>query len=51
MSTGLLKGSWDLVTRVISKVTILISPINVVITLLTKSHDPLSSVCVLCCGV
>ena len=30
MSTGLLKGSWDLVTRVISKVTILITPMKVV---------------------
>ena len=31
----LLKGSWDLVTRLINEVTILTS-----ITLLTKSHDP-----------
>ena len=29
----------DLVTRVIGKVTILITPIRVLITLLTKSHD------------
>ena len=36
----LLKGSWDLVTRVIIRVTILITPIKVLITLLTKSHDP-----------
>ena len=35
-----LKGSWDLVTRVIIRVTILITPIKVLITLLTKSHDP-----------
>ena len=42
MGFGVFRGSWDLVTRVISKVTILISPIKVVITLLTKSHDPLS---------
>ena len=37
---GLLKGSWDLVTRVIIRVNILITPIKVLITLLTKSHDP-----------
>ena len=36
----LLKRSWDLVTRVIVRVTILITPIKVLITLLTKSHDP-----------
>ena len=41
---GLLKGSWDLVTGVIIKVTILITPIRVLITLLTKSHDPPSIV-------
>ena len=35
-----LKGSWDLVTRVIIRVTILVTPIKVLITLLTKSHDP-----------
>ena len=35
-----LKGSWDLVTRVIIRVTILITPIKILITLLTKSHDP-----------
>ena len=35
-----LKGSWDLVTRVIIRATILITPIKVLITLLTKSHDP-----------
>ena len=40
----LLKGSWDLVTRVIIRVTILITPIKVLITLLTKSHDPPSRV-------
>ena len=39
-TTGILKVSWDLVTRVIIRVTILITPIKVVITLLTKSHDP-----------
>ena len=35
-----LKGSWDLVTGVIIRVTILITTIKVLITLLTKSHDP-----------
>ena len=39
----ILKGSWDLVSRVIIRVTILITPIKVLITLLTKSHDPPSS--------
>ena len=39
----LLEGSWDLVSGVINKVTILITPIKVLITLLTKSHDPPSS--------
>ena len=43
----ILKGSWDLVTRVIIKVTILIekliTPIKALITILTKSHDPLST--------
>ena len=38
----ILKGSWDLVTRVIKKV-VLITPIRVLITLLTKSPDPPSS--------
>ena len=37
---SILKGSWDLVTRVIIRVAILITPIKVLITLLTKSHDP-----------
>ena len=35
----LLKGSRDLVTRVVVRVTILITPIKVLITILTKSHD------------
>ena len=35
-----LRGSWDLVTGVIIKVTTLITPLRVLITLLTKSHDP-----------
>ena len=42
MALLLLKGSWDLVIRVIIRVTILITSIKVLITLLTKSHDPLS---------
>ena len=40
-----LGGSWDLVTRVIIKVTTHITtynPIKVLITILTKSHDPSS---------
>ena len=37
---SLLRGSWDLVTRVIIKVTILITPLRVLITVLTKSHEP-----------
>ena len=37
---ALLKGSWGLVTRVIIRVTILITSAKVLITLLTKSHDP-----------
>ena len=41
--TKLLKGSWDLVTRVIVRVTILITPIKALITLLTKSQDPPST--------
>ena len=40
----LLRGSWDFVTRVIIKVTTLITPLRVLITLLTKSHDPPSRV-------
>ena len=36
----LLEGSWDLVTRVFIRVTILIAPIKVLITPFTKSHDP-----------
>ena len=39
-SARILKGSWDLVTRVIIRVTILITTIEALITLLSKSHDP-----------
>ena len=46
---NVLGGSWDLVTRVISKVTIVIiaynPPNRVLITLLAKSHDPPSKGC------
>ena len=40
LERSLLKGSWDLVARAIIRVTILIAPIQVLITLLAKSHDP-----------
>ena len=44
LQTGLLKGSWDLVSRVIIRVTILITPIyKGLITLFTKFHDAPSS--------
>ena len=36
----LLGGSWDLVSRVIIRVTILITPIKGLRTVLTESHDP-----------
>ena len=36
----LLGGSWDLVSEVINNVAILKTQIKVLITLLTKSHDP-----------
>ena len=39
---AVLKGSWNLVSKVITKVAILITPIRGLITLLTKSHDALS---------
>ena len=39
----LLKGSWDLVTGVIIRITIHITPIKVLITLLTQSRDPPST--------
>ena len=42
--SSLLKGSWDLVTGVINKATIVLitynPPIKVLLTLLTKSQDP-----------
>ena len=42
-TTSLLRGSWDLVIRVINKVTMVIfnyNSIMVLITLLAESHDP-----------
>ena len=38
----ILGGSWDLVSKVISPLIGVISIVTLVITLLTKSHDPLS---------
>ena len=38
----ILKGSWDLVSRVISTLIGVISIVTLIITLVTKSHDPLS---------
>ena len=45
---GILRGSWDLVTGVIIMVTTLITPLRVLITVLTKSHDPPSKLCDYC---
>ena len=42
-STMIIGGSWDLVTTVMITVTTLITPLRVLITLLTKSHDPPSN--------
>ena len=41
---GLLGGSWDLVSEVISTLIGVISTVTLIITLVTKSHDPLSNV-------
>ena len=43
MSRGLLGGSWDLAGKVISTLIEVISIAALIITLVTKSHDPLSS--------
>ena len=43
MMIQVLKGSWDLVSRVISTLIEVISIVTLIITLITKSHDPLSS--------
>ena len=40
---GVLGGSWDLVSEVISTLIGIISIVTLIITLVTKSHDPLSS--------
>ena len=40
---SVLKGSWDLVPRLIIKATILITSIQVLIAILAKSHDPPST--------
>ena len=42
-STSLLGGSWDLISKVISTLSGVISVVTLIITLVTKSHDPLSS--------
>ena len=39
---NLLGGSWDLVSKVISTLIGVISIVTLIITLVTKSHDPLS---------
>ena len=41
---GVLGGSWDLVSKVISTLIGVISIVTLTITLVTKSHDPLSRV-------
>ena len=38
---GLLGGSWDLVSKVISTLRGVISVVTLITTLVTKSHDPL----------
>ena len=40
---SLLGGSWDLVSEVISTLIAVISIVTLIINLVTKSHDPLSS--------
>ena len=42
---NILGGSWDLVSKVISTLSGVISIVTLIITLVTKSHDPLSTVC------
>ena len=39
---GILGGSWDLVSEVINTLIGVISIVTLIITLVTKSHDPLS---------
>ena len=38
----MLGGSWDLVSKVLSTVIGAVSIVTLIITLVTKSHDPLS---------
>ena len=45
--TSLLGGSWDLVSKVISTLIGVISIVTLIITLVAKSHDPLSKSIVL----
>ena len=40
--TSMLGGSWDLVSKVISTLSGVTSVVTVIITVVTKSHDPLS---------
>ena len=42
-ATAILGGSWDLVSKVISTLTGVISIVTLIITPVTKSHDPLST--------
>ena len=42
-TSRLLKGSWDLVSKVISTLIGVISIVTLCITLVSKSHDPLST--------
>ena len=44
--SGLLGGSWGLVSKIISTLIGVISIVTLVITLVTKSHDPLSKGCI-----
>ena len=43
-TSDMLGGSWDLVSKVISTLIGVISTVTLIITLVTKSHDPLSAV-------
>ena len=40
---SILKGPWDLVSKVITTLIGVISIVTLLITLVTKSHDPLST--------
>ena len=43
-TSDMLGGSWDLVSKVISTLIGVLSTVTLIITLVTKSHDPLSAV-------